>query len=84
MHREMQLLVMSGIPPLDVIKICTSNAAKVLRRDDKFGSLQVGLSGDIILVKGKPWKNISDTRNVQNVFVKGQLLDRKKLLTSWK
>jgi len=84
MHREMQLLVMAGIPPLDVIKICTSNAAKILRRDDKFGSLQAGLSGDIILVKGKPWENISDTRNVQNVFVKGQLLDRKKLLTSWK
>ena len=84
MHREMQLLVMAGIPPIDVIKICTSNAAKVLRRDDKFGSLQAGLSGDIILVNGKPWENISDTRNVQNVFVKGQLLDRKKVLTSWK
>jgi len=84
MHREMQLLAMAGIPPLDVIKICTSNAAKVLRRDAKFGSLQAGLSGDIILVKGKPWENISDTRNVQNVFVKGQLLDRKKILTSWK
>ena len=49
-----------------------------------FGALQAGLSGDIILVKGKPWENISDTRNVQNVFVKGQLLNRKKLLTSWK
>ena len=84
MHREMQLLVMAGIPPIDVIKICTSNAAKVLRRDDKFGSLQAGLSGDIILVTGKPWENISDTRNVQNVFVNGQLLDRNKLLTSWK
>ena len=84
MHREMELLVMAGIPPLDVIKICTSNAAKILRRDDKFGSLQAGLSADIILVQGKPWENISDTRNVQNVFVKGQLLDRKKLLTSWK
>ena len=33
-----------------------------------FGALQAGLSGDIILVKGKPWENISDTRNVQNVF----------------
>lgn len=84
MHREMELFVMAGIPPLEAIKMCTFNGAKILKDDDKYGSLQEGLIADIVLVSGKPWENISDTRNVENVFVKGQLLDRKKLLTSWK
>jgi len=46
--------------------------------------LQSGLAADILIVSGKPWENISDSRNIEHVFFKGLLLDRKKLLTSWK
>jgi len=34
-------------------------------------------------VEGKPWEDISDTRNIRHVIVRGGLLDREKLLTSW-
>ena len=84
MHRELELMVMAGLSPLDAIKVCTYNGARVLQREEVFGSLQTGLSADIVLVKGKPWKNISDSRNIQHTFLRGQLLDRGKLLTSWK
>ena len=30
---------------------------------------------DLILVKGNPAKNFSDSRNIQSVFVEGKLLD---------
>ena len=78
-HREMELLVMAGIPPLDVIKMCSSNAAKILRRDEKFGSLQAGLSADIVLVEGNPAENISDSRRVRHVFLRGNQVDRDSL-----
>ena len=42
-----------------------------------------GLVADIVLVEGKPWEDISDTRNIRHVIVRGGLLDREKLLTSW-
>jgi len=84
MHRELELFVMAGIPPLDAIKMCTYNAAKILKDDDKYGSLQEGLIADIVLVSGKPWENISDTRNIEMVVVNGKILDRKQLLSSWK
>jgi|GEM_PF-1053500 len=84
MHRELELMVMAGLSPLDAIKVCTYNGAKVLQREKVFGSLQAGLSADILLVKGNPWVNISDSRNIQYTFLRGQLLDRKNLLTSWK
>ena len=78
-HREMELLVMAGIPPIDAIKMCTSNSAKILRRDEEFGSLQAGLSADILIVEGNPAKNISDTRNVRYVFLRGKQVDRESL-----
>jgi imidazolonepropionase-like amidohydrolase len=79
MHREMQLLVMAGIPPLQAIKCCTYNGAKVLRREKKFGTLQKGLSADLLIVEGNPAKNISDTRNVKHVFLRGKQVDRESL-----
>jgi imidazolonepropionase-like amidohydrolase len=79
MHRELRLLVMAGIPELEAIKICTHNGAKVLRRDKEFGSLQKRMSADILLVEGNPAKNISDTRNVKHVFLRGKQVDRESL-----
>ena len=71
---------MAGIPNLQVIKACTHDSAKVLRREKEFGSLQVGLSADILLVAGDPAKNISDSRNVKHVFIRGKQVDRESLM----
>ena len=60
------------------------NYCNILKDDDKYGSLQEGLIADILLVSGKPWENISDTRNIEMVVVNGKILDRKQLLSSWK
>ena len=84
MHRELELLVMAGISPIEAIKISTYNGARILEEDNLYGSIQVGLEADIILVSGKPWENISDTRNIQHLFLNGKKVDRQKLLTSWK
>jgi imidazolonepropionase-like amidohydrolase len=79
LHREMELLVMAGIPELEVIKMCTINGAKVLRRDAELGSLEVGKVADILIVKGNPANNISDSRNVEHVFMSGNQVDRGSL-----
>jgi hypothetical protein len=42
------------------------------------------LVADNLLVRGKPWENISDSRNIEYVFLKGKKLDRTALLNSWK
>ncbi|MGI9329290.1 MAG: amidohydrolase family protein [Gammaproteobacteria bacterium] len=78
-HREMELLVMGGISPVDAIQICSSNGAKVLRREQEFGSLQPGLVADLLIVEGNPAKNISDTRNVRHVFMGGKQVNRESL-----
>jgi imidazolonepropionase-like amidohydrolase len=79
MHRELELMVEAGIPETQAIKCCTYNGAKILRRDKEFGSLQKGMSADILLVEGNPAENISDTRNVKHVFLRGKQVDRESL-----
>ena len=79
MHRELELFVMAGLSPVDAIKGCTFNAARILLDDDKYGSIQVGLSADILIVEGNPAENISDSRNVRHVFLQGKQIDRETL-----
>ena len=79
MHRELQLLVMAGISELEAIKICTHNGAKILRREKEFGTLQKGMSADLLVVEGNPAKDISDTRNVKHVFLRVKQVDRDSL-----
>ncbi len=81
-HREMKLMVMGGVEPIKAIKACTSDSAKILKREHEFGSLRVGLSADILLVAGNPVENIDDTRNVREVFLRGKQVDRKSLTFS--
>ena len=79
MHRELELLVRAGISEVQAIKCCTHNGAKILRREKEFGSLQKGMSADLLIVQGDPAKNISDTRNVKHVFLRGKQVDRYSL-----
>ncbi len=83
MHYEMELLVRAGMSPLEAIQACTSNPVVILNRQGEFGSLEEGLIADILIVSGDPARNVSDTRNIKHVIVRGGLLDRRKLLTSW-
>jgi len=79
MHRELELFVMAGLSPVDAIKACTYNAAKILQDEDKYGSLVKGMSADILIVEGNPAENISSSRNVRYVFLRGMQVDRDSL-----
>ena len=79
MHRELELFVMAGLSPVDAIKGCTYNGAKILQDEDEYGSIQEGLSADILIVEGNPAENISDSRNVRHVFLQGKQIDLQSL-----
>ena len=78
-HRELELLVESGITPPEAIMIATKNAAMIMNADAEWGTLQPGKLANIVLVDGKPDQNIRETRNVAVVVKEGRILDRTKL-----
>jgi imidazolonepropionase-like amidohydrolase len=73
--RELELLVESGVPPLDAITAATSTGAAFLYRGDEFGRLRSGLQADLVVLGGDPSRDISAIRTVQRVMVAGQWVD---------
>ncbi len=57
MIRELELLQETGLHPLDVIKVATTNAARVLRKPDLEGGVRQGYGADLAIVEGNPLDN---------------------------
>ncbi len=79
LHRELELLVESGLTPLEAITTATKNAATIMKATDEWGTLAADKTANLILVTGKPDEHISDTRNIQMVMKDGVVLDRTSL-----
>jgi imidazolonepropionase-like amidohydrolase len=80
--RGIELLVEAGFTPVEAIKIASFNGAKYLGRDSQIGSIAVGKSADLMVVKGNPAANIFDIENVEIVFKDGVGYDSEKLIQS--
>ena len=79
-HNELRLLVESGIPPLEVLRIATGRSAKRLgAKGADFGVLQAGKIADLILLDGDPTQAITNTRTVSRVMQAGNWVDRSVL-----
>ncbi|MEO6726788.1 MAG: amidohydrolase family protein [Blastocatellia bacterium] len=77
--RELQLLVASGLTPMEAITAATANAARALKVDQERGTIAPGKLADLILIAGEPHKNIHDIEKIKRVFLGGRELDREKL-----
>ena len=82
LHYEMELWSEAGIAPINTIQAVTHNNARILKIDDKTGSITEGLEADLLIVSGNPAVNIRDSRNIKYVFLDGQLVDRPSLVSS--
>jgi len=79
-HRELQTLVITGIPTAAALKIATINGARALGVSDKLGTLEAGKLADLFVVGGNPVADIKNTRNVHLVMKSGMIYDPKALL----
>jgi imidazolonepropionase-like amidohydrolase/ABC-type multidrug transport system permease subunit len=78
-HRELQLWVKAGIPPAVALQAATSNAARLLRTDNRMGYIRKGYEANLLLVDGNPLQDISVTERISSVFFKGEAIRRSKL-----
>jgi imidazolonepropionase-like amidohydrolase len=74
-HREMELLVRSGMTPQEALASATSLPAATFHLDDR-GVIAVGKRADLVLVKGDPTQDITATRDIVSVWKLGVEDDR--------
>ena len=79
LHDELQLLVESGLSPMEALQTATKNAAECAGRLDSLGTIEEGKIADLILLEGNPLLSIANTRRIGSVFFNGKPFDRSKL-----
>ena len=81
---ELELLVTKGgLTPMEAILAGTRNSAAALGLD-RTGSVAVGKSADFIVLDANPLDNISNTRKINKVFLRGNEVTRTVLATKWR
>ena len=70
-HRELALMVEAGLTPMQAITSATSNAAALLKLDDR-GVLASGKLADLVVLDGDPTSDISNSRKIHAVWHRGK------------
>jgi imidazolonepropionase-like amidohydrolase len=70
-HLELALMVESGLTPMQAITNATSNAAKLLKLDDR-GVLATGKLADLLVVDADPIADIANSRKIHAVWHRGK------------
>lgn len=68
---EFKLMVEAGMPAADAIKAATVNAADLLDRGSRIGTLEAGKDADIIAVAKSPIEDVTELSRVQFVMRRG-------------
>jgi imidazolonepropionase-like amidohydrolase len=72
-HRELQLLVNSGLTPREALRAATSEAARVLGTDD-IGVIEPGRAADLVVVGGNPRRQIRAVEDIVMVLRDGRIV----------
>jgi imidazolonepropionase-like amidohydrolase len=78
LHEELELLVQSGLTPMEALQAATMNAGKYLGLADT-GTIEKGKRADLVLLDANPLADIKNTRKIQSVVLAGRYFSRDAL-----
>ncbi len=79
LHDELANFVEAGFTPMESLQTATSNPAKFLGIDSRFGSIEPGKTADLLLLNANPLDDIRNTTKINCVIANGRLFDRAAL-----
>ena len=71
-HREMELMVESGLTPMQVIQSFSKGASEALGIQKEFGTLAKGKTADLLVLEKNPLENIANMRSIQTIYLGGK------------
>jgi imidazolonepropionase-like amidohydrolase len=74
-HVEMRDMVAAGMSPMQVVVAATRNGAQFLKLTDT-GTIEANKSADFLVVDANPLDDITNTRKIASVYLRGVAVDR--------
>ena len=81
-HAEMADMVAAGMTPAQVILAATRNSADLLQLTG-VGTVEAGKSADFIVLDVSPLDDITNTRRIGQLYLRGTAVDRAALSARW-
>jgi len=72
-HMELELMVESGLTPMQVLTAATSTSARIMRLDP-VGTITPGKAADLLVLDANPLQDIRNTRQINSVWIGGRRL----------
>jgi imidazolonepropionase-like amidohydrolase len=73
----MQDMVASGMTTAQVIVAATKTSAEFVRLPNT-GTIEVGKTADLLILDANPLDDITNTRKISSVYLRGVAVDRRK------
>ena len=80
-HMALESFVAIGMTPAEAIVAATRDSAEIAKVNS--GMVAVGRSADFIVLDANPLENISNTRRINKVYLRGEEVARAALMAKW-
>lgn len=70
--QELRIFESCGMSRYEAIQTATINAAKILKNEDRFGTVEPGKTADLLLLEENPLEDLHNIEKVKAVFLAGE------------
>ena len=79
LHKELEALVNAGLSPLKALKTSAYNGAHFLKKNNLYGTIDVGKMSDLVLLNANPLDDIKNSRKIFKVIKEKKIYDPQKI-----
>ena len=77
--REMEIMAMAGLTPLQVLRSATVNGAKLLGMEKELGTIAPGMLADLVILDADPLADVSNLSRIHAVVRDGRIFTAEEL-----